>query len=91
MCIRDRLHLLVDQVQFVQIADHQIAEVFHLLVISLQNLIEAGEIGQRTGVNAGLDAVVGVTVVDGPVSYTHLDVYKRQGIDKRRHERAGHD
>ena len=39
--------------------------------------------GRRTGLPGRADGIRGRRIAPGTVSYTHLDVYKRQGLDIR--------
>ena len=74
---RQALYNVVDSIFVARVSENALTAVS--LAFSLQNMMFAVGIGTGVGVNALLSKRLGEK---NPVSYTHLDVYKRQSYPR---------
>ena len=75
MCIRDRIGAEI----FAALGHESRLAIFRLLIEAGPGSINAAAIGEKPGIpNAALSSHLSHLSRVGPVSYTHLDVYKRQ-------------
>ena len=81
MCIRDRSKIVIDRIEkeLKVITDMNFAGYFLITLDIVKYSISRGflHVGRGSGANSIVSYLLGITAV----SYTHLDVYKRQTYD----------